>query len=56
MHEESHSREILLKFYAFLLLEEQNRQKEPGEVAGVGWGVDLLPHLQFQNKCEMASL
>lgn len=35
MHEESHSREILLKFYPFLLLEEQNRQKELAEVAEV---------------------
>ena len=39
MHEESHSREILLKFYLFLLLEEQNRQKELAEVAEVVVGM-----------------
>lgn len=50
MHEESHSREILLKFYPFLLLEEQNRQKEQGG------GGSFRPHLHLQNKCEMASL
>lgn len=43
MHEESHSREVLLKFYPFLLLEEQNRQKELGEVAGVGLGGGSFP-------------
>lgn len=42
MHEESHSREILLKFYPVLLL-EQNRQKELGEVAGVGSGGGSSP-------------